>query len=95
MTSTGRPQSARNALRALYAAGDKAGLNGDGREPVGLHDLRHTYAAIALEAEATLPETAALLRHKNPRVTMQTYAGLAEGGREKAAAKLVEAGFGR
>ena len=43
----------------------------------------------------TLPETAALLRHKNPRVTMQTYAGLAEGGREKAAAKLVEAGFGR
>jgi integrase len=95
VTSTGRPQSARNALRALYAAGDKAGLNGDGREPVGLHDLRHTYAAIALEAEATLPETAALLRHKNPRVTMQTYAGLAEGGREKAAAKLVEAGFGR
>jgi hypothetical protein len=39
-TARGKPQSRRNALRALHRAGDKAGLNGDGIEPVGLHDLR-------------------------------------------------------
>jgi integrase len=93
-TAAGRPYSARNCLRAIYTAGDAAGLN-EGRERIGAHDLRHTFASIALASGVSLPEAAALVRHKNPRVTMQTYAGLAEGGREKAAAKLVEAGFGR
>lgn len=37
---------------------------------------------------------AALARHANARVTGQVYAGLTESGREKAAAKLIEAGFG-
>ena len=94
-TAHGKPQSRRNALRAVHAAGDAAGLNGDGREPVGLHDLRHSYVALALDAGASLAETAALARHANARVTAAVYAGLAEGGCEKAAAKLVEAGFGR
>jgi integrase len=58
-----------NVLRAVYVAGDAAGLNGDGREPVGVHDLRHSFAAVALAAGLTLPEAAALTRHTNPRVT--------------------------
>ncbi len=94
-TSRGKPQSRRNALRAVHAAGDAAGLNGEGREPVGLHDLRHSFVALALDAGASLAEAAALARHANARVTAQVYAGLADDGREKAAAKLVEAGFGR
>lgn len=94
-TTRGKPQSRRNALRAVHAAGDAAGLNGDGREPVGLHDLRHSYVALALDAGASLAETAALARHANAKVTAAVYAGLAEGGREKAAAKLTAAGFGR
>jgi hypothetical protein len=42
-----------------------------------------------------MAEAAALARHANARVTAQVYAGLVEDGRETAAAKLVEAGFGR
>jgi integrase len=94
-TSRGKPQSRRNALRAVHAAGDAAKLNGDGRQPVGLHDLRHSYVALALSSGASMAEAAALARHANAKVTAQVYAGLAENGRETAAAKLVEAGFGQ
>jgi hypothetical protein len=34
-TMRGKPQSRRNVLRALYTAGDKVGLNGEGVEPAG------------------------------------------------------------
>ena len=94
-TSRGKPQSRRNALRAVHTAGDAARLNGDGRQPVGLHDLRHSFVALALASSVSLAEVAALARHANAKVTAAVYAGLADGGREIAAAKLVEAGFGR
>lgn len=94
-TARGRPQSRRNALRAVHAAGDAAGLNPAGRQRVGLHDLRHSFVGLALAAGLSLAETAALARHANARVTAQVYAGLADDGCETAAAKLVEAGFGR
>jgi len=42
-----------------------------------------------------LAEAVALARHANARVTAQVYAGLTEDGRQQAAAKLVQAGFGR
>lgn len=93
-TLRGKPHGRRNALRAVHAAGDAAGLN-DGREPVGLHDLRHSFVGLALAAGATLAETAGFARHANARVTAEVYAGLADDGREIATAKLVEAGFGR
>jgi len=93
-TARGKPQSRRNALRALQKAGDAAGLNGEGREPVGLHDLRHSFAAAALE-QLSLPEASALLRHANARVTAQVYAGLTDDARKQAAAKLAKSGFGR
>jgi integrase len=47
------PSRLRNALRALRAAGDAAGLNGDGLEPVGLHDLRHSLVAGARNSTQT------------------------------------------
>jgi integrase len=90
-TARGRPQSRRNALRAVHAAGDAAGLNGDGRQPVGLHDLRHSFVAILLASGLRLPEAAALARHANPRVTAAVYAGLTERSREQLADKLSEA----
>jgi integrase len=92
-TSRGKPQSRRNAFRALHKAGEAAGLNGDGREPVGLHDLRHSFAAAALE-RLSLPEASYLLRHANARVTAQVYAGLTDDARRRAATKLADAGFG-
>jgi integrase len=93
-TTTGRPQSQRNALRAVNEAADTAGLNGEGREKVGLHDLRHTFVAIALANGVTLPEAAMLARHANPSVTLAVYAGLTDGAREVAVSKLLNAGFG-
>jgi integrase len=93
-TARGRPQSRRNAFRAIQRAGDNVGLNGPDRESVGLHDLRHSYVALALASGASLAETAALARHANARVTATVYAGLTDDGRSKAAAKLTDAGFG-
>jgi integrase len=94
-TARGRPQSRRNALRALYNAGHAAELNGEGREPVGLHDLRHSLAAAGLEAGMSLAELASVMRHANARVTAQVYAGLTDRTREQATAKLTETGFGQ
>jgi integrase len=93
-TSRGRPQSRLNAFRALRTASDTVGLNGDEREPVGLHDLRHSFAAAALE-HLSLPEASYLLRHASARVTAQVYAGLTDEARRHAAAKLAKGGFGR
>lgn len=78
----------------MHRAGDEAGLNGQGREPVGLHGLRHSFVAIALANGVTLPEAAMLARHANPRATLAVYAGLADGAREVAVDKLLSAGFG-
>lgn len=93
-TSRGKPQNRRNALRAIYTAGDAVGLNGDDREPVGLHDMRHSFVALLLASGGSLAEAAALARHASTRVTAQVYAGITDDARETAAARLVEAGFG-
>jgi integrase len=66
-------------------------LNGGGREPVGVHDLRHSFVAVALAARLTLPEAAALARHANPRVAATVYAGLTDAPRAGLEAKLAEA----
>jgi integrase len=90
-TLRGKPQSRRNVLRAVHVAGDAAGLNGEGRERVGVHDLRHSFVAVALAAGLTLPEAAALARHANPRVTAAVYAGLTDAARAGLGAKLASA----
>jgi integrase len=94
-TANGKPQSRRNALRALHAAGDAAGLNPPGEEKVGLHDLRHSLVGLALDAGLSLAEVAVLARHANAKVTGQVYAGLSESGRAGIADKLLDAGIGR
>ncbi len=93
-TARGNPQSRRNALRALHTAGDAAGLNREGEEKVGLHDLRHSLVALALASGLSLAEAAVLARHANARVTGQVYAGLSESGRAGIADKLLDAGIG-
>jgi integrase len=75
----------------VYAAGDAAGFNGAGRERVGVHDLRHSFVTVALAAGLTLPETAALARHANPRVTATVYAGLTDAARVGLGSKLAAA----
>jgi integrase len=95
VTSRGKVQSRRNALRALHNAGVKTGLNTKDNEPIGLHDLRHSLIALAFaDPEMTLPEIAALARHANVHVTTTVYAGLVGDGRRQAFGKLAEGGLG-
>jgi integrase len=76
-TFTGRPQSRRNALRAINVASVNAGLAPEGTEKVGAHDLRHSLAANAFALGLSPVEVSKLLRHANPQVTLTVYAGLA------------------
>jgi integrase len=91
-TRTGRPQDRRDVLRAIYKAGDDAGLNPDGVERVGCHDLRHSCAGLLFAAGTPLPKVAAVLRHSDTRVTAEVYAGLVESARADLADDL-EAAF--
>jgi integrase len=86
-------QSRRNALRAVHFAGEVAGLKGEGVEQVGLHDLRHSFVALALDSGVTLAEAAVLARHANAKVTGQVYAGVSEQAKAKIGSKLTYAGF--
>jgi integrase len=72
------PNDRRNVLRAVYAAGDSAGLNPDGVARVSCHDLRHSCAGLLFSAGVSAPKVAAILRHSDVRVTLSTYAGLVE-----------------
>jgi len=72
------PHDRRNVLRAIYAAGDRAGLNPEGVSKVSCHDLRHSCAGLLFSAGVSAPKVAAILRHSDVRVTLTTYAGLVE-----------------
>ena len=74
-------QHRRNVLRAVYRAGDDAGLNPDGAEKIGCHDLRHSCAGLLFAAGKSAPIVAAVLRHADTRTTLTTYAGLVETNR--------------
>jgi integrase len=67
---------------------------GDDQEPVGLHDLRHSFAANSFALGLTDVEVARLLRHANPRVTTTVYAGLVEGEATRLGERLAAGGFG-
>jgi integrase len=87
-TRTGRCPGRRNVHRAVSRAAVKVGLVRDGTEPVGVHDLRHSFAAFTIAGGLTLTETARLLRHANPGVTAAIYAGLTDDGVSILGAKL-------
>ena len=89
-----KPQSRRKALRAVHTAGDSAGLNGPGRQPVGLHDLRHSLIGATLASGLSLAEAAVLARHASARVTATMYAGVADSTRDTLTQRLADAGYG-
>jgi integrase len=51
-TRSGNCPGRRNVLRAVQTAAAAAGLNPEGAQPVGLHDLRHSAAGLAFESLA-------------------------------------------
>jgi integrase len=74
-------QQRRNVLRAVYRAGEAAGLNPEGIERIGCHDLRHSCAGLLFAAGMSPPTVAAILRHADTRTTLTNYAGLVESDR--------------
>jgi integrase len=75
-TASGRSQERHNAARAIRAAGVRAKI--DGQKPLSPHDLRHSCAALLLEAGVPAPKVAAIMRHADPRVTLTIYAGITD-----------------
>jgi Phage integrase family len=73
-TRTGKPLSRRNMLRAVQSAAERAGIEGE----VGLHDVRHSFAALAL-TRLPLTEVSALLGHASVDVTARRPRGVVEG----------------
>jgi integrase len=90
-TSSGKPTSRRNVLRAVQNAGAQVGLSTD-EHPLGCHDLRHSLAANSLGLGLSMTETARLLRHANPQVTATVYADLTDDGIQGLASKLAALG---
>ena len=73
-TASGEPQDRHNAGRAIRLAGARAKVAGT--KPLSPHDLRHSCAALLLEAGVPDPQVAAIMRHADPRVTLTVYAGI-------------------
>jgi integrase len=92
-TASGKPVLRGNALRAIKAAGTAAGLNGEGLEPIGNHDLRHTCAMLAYDAKLTDLEVSQLLRHTNVQITRTTYLRRKDAA-TKLGGRLAAGGFG-
>lgn len=68
VTEFGEPCDPRNALRALQAAAERAGLPG-----VGLHTLRHTAATIMLNSGIPMATVSRIMGHASIAVTVDLY----------------------
>jgi len=64
-------------------------LTAAGLPHVRIHDLRHGYASLAVNAGATLYEVQHLLGHASPQVT-QRYAHMADSGLRRASQAVAD-----
>lgn len=60
--------------RKWAAVAQAYGWVGTTGEPLRFHDLRHTFATLAIAEGADVMSLAAVLGHRNPAMTMQVYA---------------------
>ena len=67
-TAFGEPCDSRNALRALKAAADQAGLN-----DIGLHTFRHSAASTMLANGVPLKVVSEILGHSSISITGDIY----------------------
>jgi len=72
VTDIGEPCDPRNALRALKAAADKAGLKG-----IGLHTLRHSAASVMLTNGVPITVVSQILGHSGISITVDVYGHVA------------------
>jgi integrase len=76
---TQRLQTILEMRRAMKAAGVPV---------IRFHDLRHTFASIALAGGVPVHVVAKMLGHKNPSVTLNTYSHVLDGQQAKAAERM-------
>jgi len=67
----------RNVARAWYALRAAAGVR-----PLRMHDLRHTFASLAIEAGVSIPRVSAWLGHAQIQTTLAIYAHVVPPERE-------------
>ena len=77
-TTLGTPQGYRNIeRRGLRRAAEQAELNGQGRQPLRLHDLRHTFAShLIIDLRLDVAQVSRILGHARPSITLDTYTHL-------------------
>lgn len=68
-TPDGRRSHHSNVTRSLRVWAKKAGVRAD----LKVHDLRHTYASMAIASGMDVAELARRLGHANPGITLRTY----------------------
>ena len=61
---------------------------------IRLHDLRHTWATLALEAGVDVAVVSKRLGHSSPVITWQTYQHVRKGMQTDAAEQVADAIFG-
>jgi integrase len=73
-TETGAPKYYRNvSARGLDRAADRASLNGQGRQKLSLHDLRHTAITHLIRQGADVGQVARFAGHAKPSMTLDKY----------------------
>jgi integrase len=66
----------------------------DGVQKIRLHDLRHTWATLALEAGVDIAVVSKQLGHSSPTVTWNTYTHVRQAMTTNAAERVAEVLFG-
>jgi len=84
-TSIGTPIYPGNALRSLRRLCDDANVT-----KIRLHDLRHTYASLALQRGTPVELVSERLGHARVDITLNTYRHLYDAERQSAALSLTD-----
>src|SRR5690606_32673481 len=74
-----------NLRRSLHAWADRAGV-----PRIRPHDLRHTYASMAISSGMDVAELARRLGHTNPGFTLRQYVHFFEAAAARRAPSLLE-----
>jgi len=75
--------------RSWKAMSASFGLIGTQGRPITFHDLRHSYATLAIASGADIKAVAAVLGHANAAITLNVYADAYEEGKRRAS-ELIE-----
>ena len=98
-TEIGTPFYGRNvSVRGLDTAADRAKINGDGRQRISMHDLRHTFAShLILDLKLDVVTVSRQLGHARPSITSDVYAHLFDQARhaDDIRERMAESKFGQ